>query len=318
MNINYDILNLIKQTISAETLENIKKDNFQIYSNLLNQIESLKIDANHDDSEISDTNFIINLNSNACGWFSSSMCTKKTKFGEVKYNNDKIFIPKKVMKNLILKRISPIITHIKEIYSSFSYRNIDMLALTGGFSNSDILKNEIKKHFPNVKILKNPDSSVAKGAVIYGIIPNKIISRKAPKTIGLSTYSLQRDGKKCKEPKIIDGKRKCKYFDIFKRKGEDILNNEIIEKTYFPADKNQEHINFKLYSSNSNNPTYLDEEDVQALASFDLEMSETQLSRKKREAIVRMEFGTNINVYAKNKISGKEINVKANYYIINE
>ena len=43
-------------------------------------------------------------------------------------------------------------------------------------------------------------------------------------------------------------------------------------------------------------------------------MSETYLTRKEREAIVRMEFGTNINVYAKNKISGEEIKVKANYY----
>ena len=43
-------------------------------------------------------------------------------------------------------------------------------------------------------------------------------------------------------------------------------------------------------------------------------MNETHLSRKEREAIVRMEFGTNINVYAKNKISGNEIQVKANYY----
>ena len=314
MNINNDILNLIKQAISEKTLENIKKGTFQIYNNLLNQIESLKIDANNDDSEISDTDFIINLNSNACGWFSSSICTKKTEFGEIKYDNNQIYIPKQVMKNLILKRISPIMTHIKEIYTTFNDINIDMLALTGGFSNSDILRNEIKKYFPNVKILKNPVSSVIKGAVIYGIIPNKIISRKAPKTIGLSTYSLPKNDKECKEPKIIEGKKKCKYFDIFKRRGEDIFNNEIIEKTYIPVEKDQKYIHFKLYSSNSYNPTYLDEEDVYVLGSFYLEMSETYLTRKEREAIVRMEFGTNINVYAKNKISGEEIKVKANYY----
>ena len=312
MKINKDILNLIQQVISEKSLKDIKKDSFDVYNNLLNQIEEIKIDANDDDSDNKD--FIINLNSNSCGWFSSSKCIKRTDFGEITYDNNNIYIPKQVIKNLILKRISPIIDHIKEIYKTFNDINIDLLAIAGGFSNSNILKKEIRKYFPNAKVLKNPQISVMKGAVIYGIIPNKIISRKSPKTIGVSSYSLQRPGKECKDPEIVDGEMKCRYFDIFKRKGEDIFNNEIIEKTYTPLKEDQKDIFFILYSSNSYNPTYIDEEDVKILGSFDLEMNETNLKREERKALVRMEFGANINAYAKNKISGKEIKLKANYY----
>ena len=99
---------------------------------------------------------------------------KKTNFGEIIYDNNKIYIPFQVMKNLILNRISLIITHIKEIYeifnNEFNDRNIDILVLTGSFSNSVILRNEIKKYFSKVRILEYPESSVIKGAVIYGTI----------------------------------------------------------------------------------------------------------------------------------------------------
>ena len=65
MKINKDILNLIQQVISKKSLKDIKKDTFDVYNNLLNQIEDKKIEANDDDSDNKD--FIINLNSNSCG-----------------------------------------------------------------------------------------------------------------------------------------------------------------------------------------------------------------------------------------------------------
>ena len=315
MIINKDILKLIKQVISKDVLKNIKKNEFDVYNNLLNQIESIKIIANNDESENSETNhYIINLNSNSCGWLSSSRCKAKTDFGEIEYDNYKIYIPKQVMKNLILKRISPIIAHIKEIYETFKDINIDMLALVGGYSNSDILRKEMEKHFINVKILKNPDSSIIKGAVIYGINPNKIISRKAPRTIGFSCYFSQKQGTQCREPKEVDGEIKCKYFDILKRKGEDIFNNEIIEKTYLPLEEDQKSIYFILYGSNSYDPTYIDEEGVHSLAEFELKMDGTYKKGEERKALIRMEFGANINVYAKNINTGEEIKINANFY----
>ena len=316
MIINKDILKLIKQVISKDVLNNIKKNKFEEYYSLLNQIESLKIAANLDESEILDTYdyFIIKLNSNSCGWFSSSRCKKITDFGEIEYDNEKIYIPKQVMKKLILKRISPIITHIKEIYETFKDINIDMLVLTGGYSNSDILKKEMEKNFNDVIILQNPENSVVKGAVIYGINPNKIISRKTPRTIGISVYSRQRQGTECRKPKEVDGETHCEYFDIFKRKGEDIINNEIKEKTYIPLKHDQTLINFILYGSNTYEPTYIDEEGVYTLGSFELEMDDTYLEREERKVLVKMEFGANINVYAKNINTGKEIKIKANYY----
>ena len=189
-----------------------------------------------------------------------------------------------------------------------------MLVLTGGYSNSDILKKEMEKNFNDVIILQNPENSVVKGAVIYGINPNKIISRKTPRTIGLSVYSRQRQGTECRKPAKVDGETDCVYFDIFKRKGEDIINNEIKEKTYIPLKHDQTLINFILYGSNTYEPTYIDEEGVYTLGSFELEMDDTYLKKEERKVLVKMEFGANINVYTKNINTGKEIKIKANYY----
>lgn len=79
------------------------------------------------------------------------------------------YIPFQVIINLILNRISLILNHIKEIYeifnNAFNDRNIDMLVLTGSFSNSVILRDEINKYFPKVRILISPENSVIKCAV---------------------------------------------------------------------------------------------------------------------------------------------------------
>ena len=183
-----------------------------------------------------------------------------------------------------------------------------------------ILIDEIKKNFKNCpyKILSNPETSVMNGAVLYEIEPKKIVSRKAPYTIGLSTYSYHIPGTECRGMIIVDSIKRCMYFDIFKRRGHDIKNNENIIKSYTPLLSNQTLSLITLYYSTSVNPIYIDEENVKKIAEFSLEMKETDRKLEEREAICKMEFSSSITVSAKNVLSGEEVKITANYYNRND
>ena len=156
------------------------------------------------------------------------------------------------------------------------------------------------------------------GAVLYGIEPNKIVSRKTPYTIGLSVYRLHKPNTECKKKKIIDSHIYCEYFDIFKRKGDDIKNNEYIIKSYLPLYSDQTNIGFTLYYSSSVNPIYIDEENIQEISEFSLVMKETDRKIQERKASCKMVFSSCITVSAKNVLSGEEVKIIANYYNRND
>ena len=188
-------------------------------------IEKKKKEIKNDGSDADAFKIDTRFEENVCT--SIYKCEKETSYGSVKFNNNYIEITREVMKNIILKNVNPIIKHIKYLFEKFQNIKIDVLILTGGFSNCKLLIDEINKIFKNYKILSKPETSVMNGAVLYGIDPNKIISRKTPYTIGLSTYSYHIPGTECKEKIEIDSNIFCEYFDIFKRKGDDIKNNVI-------------------------------------------------------------------------------------------
>ena len=180
------------------------------------------------------------------------------------------------------------------------------------------MKNNLIENFKPIVVnqLTNPERSIARGAALYALKPNQIISRVAPYSIGLNTYDFQRSGTECKrETKDDNNKTLCEYYDPFITKGEDIKNNLIINRNYIPLHNNQTSIGFNLYYSNLYNFIYINE-NVKKIAHFGIEANETKihLQRKKRIVKVEMKFSSCITVTAKNIHSGKEVSIKANYY----
>ena len=87
-----------------------------------------------------------------------------------------------------------------------------------------------------------------------------------------STWGKLRDHLECpickNKIELYSGKKLCEYFDIFKKKGDDIRNNDFIMKSYFPTFNEQTVASINLYYSNSLNPLYLDEEGVNHIGEF--------------------------------------------------
>ena len=202
----------------------------------------------------------------------------------------------------------------------FKTIKIDLIVLTGGFSNCKILIDEITENFKSIKynILTRPETSVMNGAVLYGIEPNRIVSRKAPYTIGFPTYSYKKQGTECRDKVVNEDGELCQYFDIYKRIGDDIKNGDFIINKYIPFAKEQTGVGITLYYSTSTNPIYINEEGINKIAYFSVDMKETYIPKNERVVEVRMEFSSCITVKAKNTISGEEIKILANYYNRND
>ncbi|KAH3822080.1 hypothetical protein DPMN_123850 [Dreissena polymorpha] len=66
--------------------------------------------------------------------------------------------------------------------------DVETILMVGGYSESPILQEAIKKKFPNIKIIVPPDAGLAviKGAVIVGHCP--IVNKES-----LSTYTYGTD-----------------------------------------------------------------------------------------------------------------------------
>ena len=318
MNINKDLINLVEEIYGKDKINYLKENRFDLWKITLDSIEKKKKEIKNDGSDADSFTIDTRFEENVCT--SNYKCEKETSYGSVKFNNNYLEVPREVMKHIILKNINPIIKHIKDLFEKFQNISIDALVLTGGFSNCKLLIDEIKNNFKNCphKILSKPETSVMNGAVLYGINPNKIISRKTPYTIGLRTYSHHKPGTECKEKKIIDSKIYCEYFGIFKRKGDDIKNNEYIIKSYLPLYSFQTGITFTLYYSDNANPIYIDKENDKEIAQFSLVMEETDRKLEERKATCKMVFSSCITVSAKNVLSGEEVKIIANYYNRND
>ena len=316
MNINDYLIKIVEETFTKEKISELIKKRYDLWKITLDSIEKKKKELRDDGSDANNYKIDIRLE-NICepgyfSWIFEKKCHKKISYGIVEYDNKYLYIPKEMMKKILLLNINKIIDHIRKLVKDF--QNIDLLVLTGGFSKCNILKEEIKRNFNYpYKELIDPEVSIMRGAAIYGIEPNQIVSRKSPYTIGTQKYSNRIKGLECRN----QYKKKCKYFDLFIRKGEDIKNNEAIFHHYIPIDEDQNSVWFPLYFSLFKDPLYIDE-NIFKVSEFSMPINEMNIPREERVFELKMEFGSCITVSAKNLVTKESIKMFANYYNRND
>ena len=311
MNVNMEIFKLFEEIFGKEKMETFQKNQFDKWIMLRNEIEEKKIAAcvyNSDNSYFRFENIFKDLY--------SYRYNLDSKYGTIQCDNNYIYIPNSIIKQIIFNQVDKIINHIQILFNKFNKIKIDQIIITGGFSNCNILKYKIINSFRQTVItqLNNPERSIVKGAALFGLKPNQIISRISPYTIGLDSYFSQIEGYECRNKIEIKNRIECRYFNTFIKKGDEVKNNFKIVKYYIPLEDQQEGMSFILYYSDNLNPVYIDEKGVKEIASFDIEAKETNFPREKREFKVEMEFSSCITVKATNVISGKEVSITANYY----
>ena len=177
-NINKDILEFFKFILGESNIEYAKKNYPDEYLKILEEIENKK--KYFKGNEKFDIEFSYKLTYDFPFNFLYKIYyliynEKTYKKYKLKFNENKIFIPGQLMKEIFEKRVKEIIDFINS--DNFLKENeIDHIILTGGFSNCELLVNAIKKNIPDIPIyiLMNPENSVLKGALIYNIYKDKI------------------------------------------------------------------------------------------------------------------------------------------------
>ena len=152
----------------------------------------------------------------------------------------------------------------------------------GGFCNSkmvvDSIRENIDKEYPNLNHIRpnDPGNAVLKGAVMYGISPDRIKSRKAKYSLGMSAcLDWKSDYENGGIPYYDDEFKKnvCKHaFYNFISKEEDIPYDNIIKKPLRlrKYDDGRYGGELRIYKSTKINTLFIDEDSVEEIGRFNI------------------------------------------------
>ena len=198
----------------------------------------------------------------------------------------------------------------------------------GGFCNSkfavDLIQKKIKSEYPKVKHIlpSRPDNAVLKGAVYYAISPERIKSRKAKYTLGMSAYldwdsKFEDGGEKYYDQEF--NKYVCKNaFYNFISKNDDIpYDNCLIKPLRLrkSGDGSTYGGQLIIYRSPKVDTLFIDEDSVEEMGRFELSIEDGVMYKGEDEIFyVTMEMGgTYLNATAYHKPSNTRVNMEFKY-----
>lgn len=210
-------------------------------------------------------------------------------------------------KKLFKPTIDNIILLMKEILSKPETKAVSMILLVGGFSECHFVQDAVLENFPAKRVIVPVDSglSVVKGAVLFGHRPDYIQERVMRCTYGIKTNLPFEDRKYDKKRLVkMDGKdRVDNIFSTIVRKDDKVEAGTRFKKSYFTPYRNQETMEFMVYVSNENNPSFVDDEGCSILCKPTIKFAET--CDEERWVDVEYIFGnTEIGLVAKDRKSG--------------
>lgn len=190
--------------------------------------------------------------------------TQKSRFNNhFRWRRDRVRIDMPTFKAFFQPACDGVINHVKELLTSPKVKNVRKILMVGGFSESPLLQDAIRKAFPDCQVMVPRESGLAvlRGAAVLGYIPNIIARRVARHTYGVK-MTIEFDPEKHMESKkqVIDGVEYCKdIFDKHIEKGQELKVGEAQgERFYVPLTSDQTGITFIMYCSEEQNPLYVD------------------------------------------------------------
>ncbi|XP_006820024.1 heat shock 70 kDa protein 12A-like, partial [Saccoglossus kowalevskii] len=226
------------------------------------------------------------------------------------------------MRRLFLPTLDHIRQEIELVLQKPSLDHVNYLFLVGGFAESPLLQEEIRKSFKDklrVIIPQDVGLTILKGAVLYGIDPNVVRVRRSPLTYGVGVLNKFIRGKHPEEKLIVkDEVEWCSdIFDTFTLCDQPIAVGEFVTRSYTPAKPNQKSTVINMYCSDKQRVRYLTDEGVKKCGTLHIDMSDStymQLPRR-REIQITMLFGdTEIKVSALDVATGNCVKADIDFF----
>lgn len=188
-----------------------------------------------------------------------------------------------------------IIPHIEKVLDSPKAEGLKQIFLVGGFAESDFLKKAITGALFKQVVLtpKHSITAVLRGAVMFGLNPEKIASRIARKTYGYGIIHVFEEGKHPESKKLADESGAYYCDDILSKmilKDEEVKVGDFKTFTFFPFSSKTLTVNQPLYTTDNDNAYYTDDDDVHKIGEINIEMLDTD-GGTKREIESKVYFG---------------------------
>lgn len=203
-----------------------------------------------------------------------------------------------------------IVRHISDLLKKPELDGVKYMFLVGGFAESLLLQNEIRRAFASVLRVIIPQDvglTILKGAVMFGLDPTVVRVRRSAITYGVGVLNRYVHGKHPPEKLTKkDGVEWCTdVFDTFVTVDQSISLGEKVTRSYTPAKSYQTSTTIGIYSSTKEHVRFTTDPGVRRCAELYLEMPDTT-GGKARELQATMMFGdTEIKVEAIDLTSGK-------------
>ena len=303
--INEKIVEILGVVYGKEKIEDIKNKEYDSWEKTLDEIEEKKKQINDNTAEYIRINIKFSK-MKSCGYMSDN-CDIMYNGTKIYYSSKYVDIPPQIIIDIISQLAFNIVNLINKSFSKTN-ENIDLIVLTGGFSNCKIFEKKIRDNFrgslKELVFLNSPQETVMKGAAIFGLRPNQILYRISPVTIGVDNYEFINENDECEKLyKNDDGDIQCLRYKKFIERGNSIKTNEILKYIIYPL--NEEISIFYAYDEE------LNENDKNLLETIEIPPSELPL--KNRTITVSMKFSNYINITVMDEESYKS-NWKIIYY----
>lgn len=255
---------------------------------------------------------------------SSSIDSAVKKFGNpnVKWSSQGMLrIAPETMKELFDPVLSKIVEHVKDLISRESVTGLKFLFLVGGFSESPLLQEAVRKAFEsNMKVIipQEVGLTILRGAVLFGLDPTVVRVRRAVMTYGVGVLNRFIVGKHPRNKLVKkSGVEWCTdVFDKFVTSDQPLKLGESVTRSYAPAKPGQTSTIITIYSTEEENVSFVTDQGVKKCGQLLLEMPEVENTdiKKPRELQTSMIFGdTEIKVTALDILSGKEARASINF-----
>ncbi|XP_052794098.1 heat shock 70 kDa protein 12A-like [Mya arenaria] len=239
--------------------------------------------------------------------------------GKIKFTGDKMRADVSVYKHLFDDALEGIIEHISGLVRDPVTRGTTSILMVGGFSESPLLQTAIKNTFPKMTVIIPEEAGlvVLKGAVVFGHGPNAIAKRVCKHTYGIELNTLF-DDKEHDVSKRFESNGRCFCKEIFDKHveiGQCIKYGEPqSERTYAPLTNTQDSVDIVVYASDEASPKYVSDKGCQQIGKVTVDVRDMSVPLSQRTLDVTLTFsGTEIEVIAKEKHTGKITKSKANF-----
>ncbi|XP_060555962.1 heat shock 70 kDa protein 12B-like, partial [Ruditapes philippinarum] len=313
--IDKEFENLLKRIVGQTVFEKFKLEDKEDWLDMQREFESLK-QQTVVNSEIKRgmkiPSFLIDLyNQNSQLDLCASLAWSQYA-GLIALKRDKMMISNKVLKQLFDPSVTKTVGHLKSVLSDGSLKDVRLLLMVGGYSESPVLQHAVKEALPGIKVVTPVDASsvVLRGALIYGHTPTSISERILKYTYGTNYAPIFIEGvhPESKRFKAKDGSIRCN--DVFSKlvtTGQIVKTGETqITRTYYTLSSDQKAMLCTIYASEREDPVYIDDDGCFEIGLLRIEFDEENNTSQREVSLSMLFGGTEIIVEVEDKYTGKK------------